>query len=169
MFEALAGIFSSGGLAGITGLIAGHLAKVEDRKKAQIDNAHELKMTELTIKEAEMEQAHEIAIADKEIDKAETEGEIEIESKEADAFVESQKANVAGEGLIRWVRPSIAYYLLALATYISIKVFQVTGGIESLPEAQQIAMLVKVIDYTFYLVTLAVGWYYGSRGVSKPK
>lgn len=168
MLDVIAGIFTSGGLAGITGLIAGHLAKIEDRKKAELDNAHELEMAKLSIDEIKLEQSHELAIADKEIDKAEIEGEIQVEAREVDAFIESQKNNTSGEGLIRWVRPSIAYYLLILATYISFKVFQVTGGIESLTEAQQIDLLIKVIDYTFYLVTLAVGWFYGARGVSKP-
>ena len=169
MFESLLGIFTSGGMAGITGLVAGHLAKIEDRKKAVLDYDHELSMANITLDETRLEQAHELLIADKEIDKAETEGEIEIESKEVDAFIESQKHNETGEGLIRWVRPSIAFYLLGLSTYIAIKVFVITGGVESLPEDLQADLLIKVIDYTFYLVTLAVGWFYGARGVSKPK
>jgi hypothetical protein len=168
ILETIAGIFSSGGLAGITGMIAGHLAKIEDRKKAAIDQAHELEMTKLTIMETKLEQSHELAIADKEIDKAETEGEIEIESKEVDAFVASQKNN-KNEGGIRWVRPIIAGYLLVLSTYISAVVFKVTGGIESLPAQLQADLLIQIIEYVFYLTTLSVGWFFGARGTSKPK
>ena len=123
ILETIAGIFSSGGLAGITGLVAGHLAKIEDRKKAELLNSHELEMTKLTIMETKLEQSHELAVADKEIDKAETEGEIEIESKEVDAFIESQKDNKYTGSGIRWVRPGIAFYLLGLATYISVKAY----------------------------------------------
>lgn len=168
ILESIIGIFSSSGVAGITGLIGGHFAKIEDRKKAIVDNAHELDMTKLTLEETRLEQSHELAIADKEIDKAETEGEIEIESKEVDAFIKSQSANTS-EGGIRWVRPVIAGYLLVLSTYISVKVFQVTGGVESLPSETQAALLIEIIDYVFFLVTMAVGWFYGARGTSKPK
>lgn len=167
ILEAIIGIFSSSGVAGITGLVAGHLAKIEERKKVALENTHERGMAILTLKETRLEQAHELLVFGKTIDKAEVEGEIEIESKEVDAFIKSQKANTEGSGAIRWVRPVIAFYLLILSTFVAIKVFQVTGGVDSLSEPLQADLLIEVIDYTFYLTTLAVGWFFGARGASK--
>ena len=159
-------IFTSGGLGGLIGGVTGILMKIQERKEKQADQEHERNMAALTNEQTRLEQDHELAIADKEIDKAEKEGEILIESREADAFVESQKRQPTGGGL-RWVRPLVTAYLLLLATYISARVFISTGGVDSLPGDVQSQLLIQVVNDVFFLTIMAVSWYFGARGTSR--
>lgn len=161
-------IFASGGLAGIVGAVSGHLSRKQDNIRKYKDQAHELSMSKVSLLESKAERAHQLLVVDKELNIVETEGEIKIESKELEAFLESQKDNKqSGQPGIRWVRPIITGYLLLLATYISWKIFDITGGLEALDPDIQVDLLIQIVDSIFFLVTLAVGWFFGARGSSK--
>ncbi len=167
--DGLVGVFTSSGLAGITGAVSAHFATKQENKIKALEFTHLENMADYSLKEGAAERAHDLARATKDYEKVELEGEIVIEGKEVDAFAKSQQDNNSGqkEGAIRWVRPVITGYLLILATYLSYKVFQVTGGIGALEKDIQIELLTTVIDSVFFLATLAVGWFFGSRGKSK--
>ncbi len=162
----IADIFTSGGLGGIIGGVTGLVMKIQERKEKAQDQAHEIALTRLSILEAKSEQAHELAVANKQIQRAETEGEIEIESKEADAFVASQK-NQSNDGFLRWVRPAITGYLLVLSTLLAVRIFGITGGLESLTDDKLSEMLLQIIDGILFLTTTTVCWWFAARGTSR--
>ena len=161
----IADIFTSSGLGGLIGGVTSLLIKREERKERQQDQLHEIRLTKLSLAEQKLEQSHELAVINKKIDKAEVEGEIKIEGKEVDAFIASQNNQPTGGGL-RWVRPIITFYLLVMATAISIRVFAVTGGIEGLSVEKQAEMLLQIIDSIMFLATLSVSWWFAARGTS---
>lgn len=112
-----------------------------------------------------------LALADKAREGVVAAGEQAVAKVEADAFVESQKASGVpiSELLKSWVRTLIVVYLLVLATILTLKVGRLVGGLESLDPKVLIPLYADIIAQVFFLVNLAVSWYFGSRGTSVSK
>ena len=112
-----------------------------------------------------------IALADKAMQQTREQGEQAVAKLEADAFVESQKAPTVpiGEILKSWVRTAIVAYLLLLATFLAMKVGRLVGGLESLDTAVLMPLYADIVAQVFFLVNLAVSWYFGARGTSISK
>lgn len=112
-----------------------------------------------------------LALADKAREGVVAAGEQAVAKVEADAFVESQKVTGVpiSELLKSWVRTGIVCYLLILATILTLKVGRLVGGLESLDPKVLIPLYADIIAQVFFLVNLAVSWYFGSRGTSVSK
>ena len=167
--EWLVSIFTSGGFGAVTGLIGGWLAKKEARKMKELEYSFERDQMAHTIAELTLEHSHALAVVDKKIDLAEAEGAIEIESKEADAFIESIKqqgkpsGHVFFDGLLRWVRPAITFWLLWQLYYLQKQLEKLTGGMENLGEDELMTMYLMVVNAIIFLATTATGWWFASR------
>ena len=59
--------------------------------------------------------------------------------------------------------------LLLLATFLAMKVGRLVGGLESLDTAVLMPLYADIVAQVFFLVNLAVSWYFGARGTSISK
>ena len=169
MLDALMTIFTSSGLGAITGLVGSYLTKIEERKAAKQRHEFDLKMAEIRIQETQLETQHELSMADKEFERAESEGKIAIETAEVAAFTESIKSQSVstGNGFVDAVRgamrPIITIFLLAVSTYIIIRVGKILGGIENMDRTYLAEMYKAVISDFLFLTVTSVTWWFGSR------
>ena len=162
--SAILSILGSGAFGSALGSLFQWLnRKVEIQAKAA-EYKHAEAMIEIGNKQA-------IALADKAMQQTREAGEQTVAKLEADAFVESQKAPTVpiGEILKSWVRTAIVAYLLLLATFLAMKVGRLVGGLESLDTAVLMPLYADIVAQVFFLVNLAVSWYFGARGTSISK
>lgn len=161
--EWLMGILSSSGLGSIIGLAGGLITKKLELRAKKQELEFQIKMRDLDLREGEQERSHEIAMADKHMERAQVEGDIQIEAKEVEGFVESQKSNKV-EGALRWVRPIITGYLLIMSSVLFVVVWIRVGGLENISKADLVDMLLLMINAVIFLTVTCVSWWFGSRG-----
>lgn len=139
MIEALLAIMSSSGVGAITGGIFGWLNRREDRKTRKRDQEFQLRKLNL-------------------------ESKLEVVTKEADAFVESQKTlSKVGGAIKSAVRPLITGYLMFMVHNILMKLEGVTGGISSLPPELAVQLYREITLSIISLTAMAVSWWFASR------
>ena len=154
--------------SGAFGSALGSLFQWLNRKAEIQAKSAEYKHAEAMI---DLQNTQAIALADKAMQQTREQGEQTVAKLEADAFVESQKAPTVpiGEILKSWVRTAIVAYLLLLATFLAMKVGRLVGGLESLDTAVLMPLYADIVAQVFFLVNLAVSWYFGARGTSISK
>jgi hypothetical protein len=183
--EFLLGLLGTGGLgtvlSGVSGLIGGWLTKRENRKMAEINNAHEVRMADIDLKTAEFEHNAAIALADKQIDLAETEGDIEMEiiDATAEADVSRLEATAFANGLAQghkptgypWVdkfraltRPLITWSLYIFVVVIFAVLHMKVGDIVAADTELLVKLYVYLVQSVIYLFIMAVSWWFMSRG-----
>lgn len=168
MLDAIVGLATSSGVGAVVGVVGNWLGKIEERKQAIVDNEHERAMRVHDLQELKLSQTHSLDLAERQLAQTETEGEIAADVKDADAFIESIKADQAtGVGWVDAVRammrPLLSVYLVGLTTYVAVVVFIRLGGVESLPEDQLLELAEQIIQQVLFLTTAAVMWHFGSR------
>lgn len=162
--SAILSILGSGAFGSALGSLFQWLNRKTEIAAKSAEYKHAEAMLELQNKQA-------IALADKAMQQTREAGEQAVAKVEADAFVESQKAPTVpiGEVLKSWVRTAIVAYLLLLATFLAAKVGRLVGGLESLDTAVLMPLYADIVAQVFFLVNLAVSWYFGARGTSISK
>ena len=159
----LTAALSSSGLGSIIGLAGGLITKFLEIKHAKQEMVFRLKERELDLKEAEQERAHELGMADKIVERAQVEGELRVGELAGIGFNESQKTNKV-DGALRWVRPAITFYLLLGSSVLFATVWRKVGGLQGIPNADLVEMLVMMISSAMFLTVTCVAWWFGSRG-----
>lgn len=157
-------IFTSNGMGMIGGLVGGVVTKITEYKAKKADNEFKLEMGRISLQETRLEQTHELAIADKEIQRAKVEGDIEVESKEVDAFTASQKNAHKVTGWLRAVRPAITGYVLIMCTVLFFAVWNTVGGLEAFDAVELKSLLDQMIEAALFLAITCVSWWFASRG-----
>ena len=162
--SAILSILGSGAFGSALGSLFQWLNRKAEIQAKSAEYKHAEAMIDLQNKQA-------IALADKAMQQTREAGEQTVAKLEADAFVESQKAPTVpiGEILKSWVRTAIVGYLLLLATFLAMKVGKLVGGLESLDTAVLMPLYADIVAQVFFLVNLAVSWYFGARGTSISK
>lgn len=162
--SAILSILGSGAFGSALGSLFQWLNRKAEIQAKSAEYKHAEAMIDLQNKQA-------IALADKAMEQTREAGEQAVAKVEADAFVESQKAPTVpiGEILKSWVRTAIVGYLLLLATFLAMKVGRLVGGLESLDTAVLMPLYADIVAQVFFLVNLAVSWYFGARGTSISK
>ena len=162
--SAILSILGSGAFGSALGSLFQWLNRKAEIQAKSAEYKHAEAMIDLQNKQA-------IALADKAMQQTREAGEQTVAKIEADAFVESQKAPTVpiGEILKSWVRTAIVAYLLLLATFLAMKVGKLVGGLESLDTAVLMPLYADIVAQVFFLVNLAVSWYFGARGTSISK
>ena len=162
--SAILSILGSGAFGSALGSLFQWLNRKAEIQAKSAEYKHAEAMIDLQNKQA-------IALADKAMQQTREAGEQTVAKIEADAFVESQKAPTVpiGEILKSWVRTAIVAYLLLLATFLAMKVGRLVGGLESLDTAVLMPLYADIVAQVFFLVNLAVSWYFGARGTSISK
>jgi hypothetical protein len=163
MINDIIAIATSGGVGSIVGLAGGILTKFIEYKDRRAQLSFDIQKLKYKLEELQLEQNHELAIADKQVERAKVEGEIQIESIEADAFLESQKRLGSLTGFLRFVRPAITGYLLLAYTAIFAIVWLTIGGISGFERVDLIVLLSSMINSVIFLTTMAVSWWFASR------
>ena len=169
MLEAILGIASSSGLGALVGLAGSFLAKREQRKLNEMNNAHELSMAKVDIERDAAESVQALAMADKQIEHAQAEAEIASEVSAGEAFTASQKGGnkKSGvkfvDGVRALMRPLITLYLLIVVTLISYNLHLLLEGMEALNIDELYALYKHIINQTVFLTVTAVLWWFGSR------
>lgn len=153
----------SSGLGSIIGLAGGIITKAIEAKQNAREMAFKLKSRELDLREAEQERSHELDMADKMVERAQVEGELRVGELAGIGFNESQKTNKV-DGALRFVRPAITFYLLFGSTALFATVWRKVGGLEGIPSADLVDMLVMMISSAMFLTVTCVSWWFGSRG-----
>lgn len=151
------------GAAGITGLIGGAFSKYFEAKAKREQYRYEEAMRKLDIAEARLERDHELAMADKQMERAQIEGELAIDQEEMKAFTISQTEGNRVEGILRFVRPGITFYLLAAVSVLFGIVWIKVGGLSTFAPNDLNTLLVDMINAAIYLTVMCVGWWFGSR------
>lgn len=173
MLETILGLFSSSAFGAITGLIGSYLTKIEERKNLELKYNFDLKMADIRLKETTIENTHQIAIADKQMEKSKIEGEIKIEEGELASFKDSinignqNTGNTIIDGIRSLMRPLITTYLLIVSSILTVLVWNLVDGLDSLPKEELISILQHVIYSVMSLTSMAVCWWYGARSSSK--
>lgn len=170
MLETVLGIFTSGGFGAITGLIGGFMQKREQRKILELENAHAEKMMEHDISMQRLENEQAVLLVEKKIDLAQAEGEIEVDVREADAFVESVRqankptGNPWLDGIKTAMRPLITIVLLYFSWDIYNQLDNIIGGLEALDPEKLEDLYIYVIHAIIFLTITATTWWFASRG-----
>ncbi len=171
MIGDLVDLFAGGGLVNvfgaISGLVGGWLAKREQRKILTIENEHERYMADVDLKRDQLEHAQALAVLDKNIEQAKTEGEIAMDIKAGDAFIESQKPSKLtkfGEIIKSAMRPVITVALLWVTWKIYDELQILMGGLKGLDPVQLQQLFVYVVHAIIFLTITAVSWWFASRG-----
>lgn len=149
MITTIIGFLGSGAFGSIVGAFFGFL----NRKG---DQAHAQAMAALSNEQA-------LALADKAREQVSEAGRQVVAATEASAFVESQKAAIEQW---RWVRPVLTCYLVGVMTYLAIGISSIVGGLDAFDKTAMFALYSEVVGQVFFLVNLAVSWWFGARGSS---
>ena len=162
--SAILSILGSGAFGSALGSLFQWLNRKAEIKAKEAEFKHDEAM-------AALKNQQDLALADKAREQVIAAGEQAVAKVEADAFVESQKATgiPLGEMLKSWVRTGIVCYLLVLATFLAAKVGRLVGGLDSLDPSVLMPLYADIICQVFFLVNLAVSWYFGARGTSSSK
>ena len=168
MLATLTALLSSSGLGAILGVAGSWLTKAEERKLLKEKNTHDQAMARLSMEELKLEGEQQLQIV-------QAEGEIAADVAAGEAFAESMKEQQMTYG-IRFVdairglmRPIITIYLLGVATWLTINVHTLVGGLEGMPQNDVMALYTEIIAAILFLTTPAVTWWFGSRPSSKRK
>jgi len=153
MWTLLFNFLGSGAFGGMIGGLCSYFTKRDELRHEQVmkqlDNAQQVVMAQqarLTIEE---------------------QGKQAVAGEEAKAFTKSQEA---ARDQWRWVRPTVMFYLLGVATYFSVNISLLVGGLSGLERVQLFKLYATLIDQIFFLTNLSVSWFFGARGSSyKPK
>lgn len=162
-------LFSSSGFGGIVGFIGSYFTRREERKLLESKQMHELNMRSYDFQELELSQNHELKVADKNLERAKVEGNIEIEGKEINAFLESVKSQAKQVGVVfvdairGLMRPVITIYLMLTTTIIAYKVGNRLDGLDGLPVDEMYSLYREIILQLVCLTAIAIGWWFGSR------
>ena len=98
------------------------------------------------------------------IEQAKIAGMLAVEKVEASAFRDSQKSSSKFSEIIKsFVRPVILGLLMFQTYRILTSLEELTGGIESIPAADLIALYKVVILSITGLTATSVGWYFATR------
>jgi hypothetical protein len=157
-------LFTSSGVAGITGLLGGLGQKWFDLRKVKLDYFHKIKMSELELRSLELEQSHELAVADKQVERSKVEGELKVTQKEIDAFQASYDYAKNERDWLRWIRPAITFYVLVWATILCFNIWIKNNGLDGFDEIELKALLTSTVNTVTYLLIMCVSWWFGSRG-----
>ena len=160
----LVDLFVGPGAAGVTGLLGGVVSKFFEAKAKKEQYNYESRMRELDIEESKLERDHELAMADKEMERAQIEGNIAIEEGELRAFNTSQREGNRVEGILKFVRPGITFYLLVAVSVLFGAVWKSVGGLDAFSSDQLTGMLRDMVNAAIYLTVMCIGWWFGSRG-----
>lgn len=160
----LVDLFVGPGAAGITGLLGGMVSKFFEAKAKREQYRYEERMRELDIKESKLERDHELAMADKQMERAQVEGNIAIEEGELRAFNTSQVEGNRIEGILKFVRPGITFYLLVAVSILFAAVWKSVGGLEAFQPDELVILLKDMVNAAIYLTVMCIGWWFGSRG-----
>lgn len=160
----LVDLFVGPGAAGITGLLGGVVSKFFEVRAKREQNKYEERMRELDIEESKLERDHELAMADKQMERAEVEGNIAIQEGELRAFNTSQIEGNRVDGMLKFVRPGITFYLLVAVSVLFAAVWKSVGGLEAFDTSQLTNMLHDMVNAAIYLTVMCIGWWFGSRG-----
>ncbi len=168
-------VLASGGLGAIVGGVFSWVQKREERKNLELELAHEKEMANIDRLREEADQKHALALADKGMEQAALEGQIATDVADAElreATVTAQ-AMPSGhpliDGVLRFVRPVITLYLLAIVSIIGANLHSLTGGLEALPSEDLFQLYTHIVQQTVFLAVTAVTWWFGARGVSSGK
>ena len=170
MLETIMAVLSSSGLGVITGLVGAFMSKREEFKVMQLQYSHEKAMAQYDLQRDVQDNAHDLDMADKNMEMAQTEGQIDTDIAEMGNVAETIKAqgkssgNPILDGILRFVRPVITFYLLAVLSVIGWKLHSLTGGLDNLPVGDLFTLYKHVIIQTTFLTVTAVAWWFGSRG-----
>ena len=168
MLATITALLSSSGLGAILGVAGSWLTKREERALAKDRFKHEEAMSALAIQELEKESELNIQMA-------EVEGAIAADIQAGEAFQESLKEQsmTYGSRFVNSVRglmrPGITIFLLGVATWLTVNVYQLAGGLEAMPEQQVMDLFTEIVAQILFLTTTAVTWWFGSRPSSKRK
>jgi len=177
MIEAIAGIFGSAGLGGITGVIGSFLTGRAKAKEAQAARQHDLAMRKLDQEETRLD-------AELALKRTETEAGIRLQETEIERQIASDRADVALKkasyahdksldggwfinGLRALMRPMITVVLLVMTGLWGWAVWSAVDGLEQMAHEQLMAALLKLIDMAVFLTNLAVSWWFGDRALNK--
>lgn len=188
--EFLVGLLGTGGLgpvlSGVSGLIGGWLTKRENRKMAEINNAHDLNMAEVDARAAEFEFNASISLAEKQIDLTQTEGDVEQDIIEAQAVadVEREEASAFTYGIREatkptgyafvdkfraLTRPLLTWFLFIFVVVIFGVLQAKVGNIVAEDTELLVKLYVYLVQSTIYLFIMAVSWWFMSRGEKSAK
>lgn len=160
----LVDLFIGPGAAGITGLLGGMVSKYFEAKAKREQYRYEEAMRKLDIAEARLERDHELSMADKEMERAQIEGNIAIEEGELRAFNTSQTEGNRVEGILKFVRPGITFYLLVTVSILFAAIWKSVGGLEAFEPSELVVLLKDMTNAAIYLTVMCIGWWFGSRG-----
>jgi|SRR6056300_1576129 len=168
MLDAVLGIFSSGGMGAIVGLVGSIATKWLEYRTIGQKLKYEEKMALIRAKELQLEHTHAVAMADKALETAEVEGAIAADIAAMQAFTESQKVNQVLYGgwidkIRGLVRPFITGYLLLITTWITILLWNTIGGLESMPQEELTDLFRHLVHAAVFLTITAVTWWFGTR------
>jgi len=161
---ALLSILSSGAFGAAIGALFQWLNRKAELQAKQAEYKHDEAMMGLQNQQA-------LALADKAREQVVAAGEQAVAKVEADAFTESQKSSGVpfSEMIKSWVRAGTMCYLLLFGTYLAINIGRLVGGLDSLDPKILIPLYADIICQVFFLINLAVSWYFGARGTSFSK
>jgi len=159
----LVDLFVGPGAAGITGLLGGMVSKFFEAKAKKEQYRYEEAMRRLDIAESRLERTHELDMADKQMERAKVEGAITIEEGELQAFGLSQTHGNKVEGVLRFVRPGITFYLLITVSILFGAVWKTVGGLDAFSPTELTGLLHDMVNAAVYLAVMCVGWWFGSR------
>lgn len=137
-------------------MTGGFFTKWMEQKAIQSKQDHEINM--LSARKDLMIETAKIGM-----ETAEVVGKLAIEQIEAKAFEVSQKTSELGATVKAFMRPLILGALGYLTYDIYDDVNLMVGGIESLPEADMIALYKIIILSVLSLFTMGVSWYFAQR------
>lgn len=175
MIAAILGILTSSGFGAIIGLLGSWLTKKEEAKQLKQKYEYEAKMADIRKQEAEIELKMQMQMLDKKLEITQSEAEIQQDIANADAFKESLKeqSKIYKSQIVEiirgLIRPVITIYLLAIVTYIAIKVNYLVGGFGSFNPDELLVLYKDIINQIFFMALTALSWWFGSRPTQKRK
>lgn len=185
MFEFL----TAGALGAISGFIGTIVTSITNYKMQKLKNEHDATMAKLDMEAIKVE-----AEANIKVTKAQVEGAVEIGEIDAfkksysmlsnDLFDKSYMKFLMSKGWLAWTvvpitlgfalvdflkhlaRPVITYYLLGVATWLTILLYKLVGG--SLMPIQDTFDLWKIVVMTIiYMTATCTSWWFGDRRTAK--
>jgi len=150
-------ILGSAAISSAIGGIFGFLSKKEERASMKMQLDHQVMMvkakTDATIEVAKMG-----------IEQAKVAGALAVEKVEASAFESSQQPRGKfSEMLKSIIRPIILGVLMYQSYVILSSLEALTGGLQTLPEEDIVALYRIVVLSITSLTATAVGWYFAAR------
>lgn len=164
--ELLMSVSGGGVLGGILGTVGSIFTKRQERKLLELQNAHEIKMTELSMQEHQLTVQGEIALSKQKHKITQTEAARDVEVAELSAFQESIKAASYMTG-IKWV-DAVRALMRPLLTTITMCAFLVTGFLTyknatGIPVETLDELLKLIVNQVVFFAGTGFTWWFGSR------